>query len=262
VLTKSAIPVTGTGAEVEDQVAIEAGAEVATEVVRIGLIIAILIAPGGRHRARPALALTLLTTKVILTPNDLIHKVPLDLQIFTTAVAQIRIDPLRQPEIGPPILLHPSTEKPPGFAETSHQTDLLQNDKGLEVLPHVDAGALCLHHVQTSGRQEIEALHSGNEVAGTRLVVVRDEDLLEEVVTAVEKTAVAPNLRGQEDLGHLSMIGDSTFHLTVDLVPLVVTTTGTTIATTDLTIGQLRGIPFTQIQDSLHPLTPQGAIRQ
>jgi hypothetical protein len=115
---------TGTGAEVEDQVAIEAGAEVATEVVHTGLIIAILIAPGGRHRARPALALTLLTTQVILLQSDLILKVLLDLQISTAAVAQIRTDQHHQQEIGTPILLRPSIEKPPGFAETSHQTAL------------------------------------------------------------------------------------------------------------------------------------------
>jgi hypothetical protein len=125
----------------------------------------------------------------------------------------------------------------------------------------VDVVAPCLHHVKIFPKtvtQETEALHSGNEVVGTRLAVVRDEDLLGEVGTAVEKTAVAQNYRGREDLGHQSMIGDLILHLTVDLVPLVVTT----IATTDLTIGQTHGIPFARIQGSPYPLTPQGAIRQ
>jgi len=62
VLTKSVILATGRDAEVEDQAVIEAEVEVVTEVVRIGQITAISIARDGRHRARPALALTLLTT--------------------------------------------------------------------------------------------------------------------------------------------------------------------------------------------------------
>lgn len=61
-LTQTVIPVTGRDGEVEGQAAIEGETEAVTEAVHIGLITAISIAPGGRHHARPALALTLLTT--------------------------------------------------------------------------------------------------------------------------------------------------------------------------------------------------------
>lgn len=61
-LTQTAIPVTGRDAEVEGQAATEGETEVVTAAVRIGPITAISIARGGRHHARPALALTLPTT--------------------------------------------------------------------------------------------------------------------------------------------------------------------------------------------------------
>jgi hypothetical protein len=258
-------PVTEKDAEVEAQAVIEAGVEVVIEAVRTGLIIAILIARGGRHRARPASALTLLTTKAILRQNFLIRKAPLDLQIFTTIVAPIRTALHHRQVIGMPILLHPSTEKPPCSAETNHRTDLHQNDKGLEVLLRVDTVDPCLRNVQTSPiteREETEALLSGNEVAGIRVVVLPEEGLLDEVGTAVEKTVVGQISRGREDLDHPFMIGNSILHPTDDLVPLVVRTTVTTIATTDLTIAQTRGIPFNRIQGFLYPLTPPGMILQ
>lgn len=56
------IPVTGRDEGAEGQAAIEGETEVVTEAVHIGPITAISIARGGRHHARPALALTLLTT--------------------------------------------------------------------------------------------------------------------------------------------------------------------------------------------------------
>lgn len=56
------IPATMTDVEVEALAAIEAEAEVVIEVVHIGPTTAISIAQDGRHRARPALDLTLLTS--------------------------------------------------------------------------------------------------------------------------------------------------------------------------------------------------------
>ena len=58
----SVIPAMARDAGVEGQAAIEAEAEDVIEAVRIGLTTAISIGLGGRHRARPALALTLLMT--------------------------------------------------------------------------------------------------------------------------------------------------------------------------------------------------------
>lgn len=60
--TRIVNPVTGRDGEVEGQAAIEGETEVATEAVHIGPITVISIVRGGRHHARPALALTLLTT--------------------------------------------------------------------------------------------------------------------------------------------------------------------------------------------------------
>jgi len=188
---------------------------------------------------------------VILLQGDLILRFPLDLRVSTTVAAQIRTNPYHREVIGTPILLRPSIENPPGFAETSHQTVLRQNDKGLEVLLRVDAVAPCLRHVQpfpSTGREETEALHLGNEVAGIRAVVLLDDDPLDVVGTAVEKTVVVQNSRDREDLGHRFMIGDSILHPTAGLVLLMVRTTVTTIATTDLTIGQTPGIPLDLIQ--------------
>jgi hypothetical protein len=76
--------VTGTGAEVEGQAVIEEEVEGVIEVAHIGPITAILTDPDGRHRARPALALALLTALVILHQIDLLLEVPLDLPPSTT----------------------------------------------------------------------------------------------------------------------------------------------------------------------------------
>lgn len=58
----SVTPATARGVGAEGQAVIEAEAEDVIEVVRIGPTTATSIDLGGRHRARPALALTLRTT--------------------------------------------------------------------------------------------------------------------------------------------------------------------------------------------------------
>lgn len=167
--------------------------------------------------------------------------------------------------IGTPILLHPSIEKvPPGFAEPSHQTAPRSNDRELEVPHLVGVVALCLRNVQTSlgkGNHGTEALHTENEAVGIKAVVLPEEDLLGEVATDVEKTAVDQTSLGPEDLGHQDTSGDSLLRPTDDLVPLEATTMAIITAIMDLIIGPAQGIPFNQHPNSPQLLIPQGATR-
>jgi hypothetical protein len=251
---------------VEDKAAIEAEAEVVIEVVLIGPITATSMVPDGRHRARPALALILLTTLAILVLSDLILQVPLNHRISTTAADQISTDFHHPLVIGTPILPHPTIETLLDSTETSQPMVLLLKGKELEVPPLADGVVLCLRD-QTSHNTEkegTEALHIGSVAAETKAAV-----LLDEVGSAVEKTAANLHSPGRVDLGHRATSEGSILHLTDDPVRLVVTTTvittptmAMTAVTTDLTIGQPRDILFNHILSSPQPLTPQGAIQQ
>ncbi|KAI2710729.1 hypothetical protein DTO013E5_6018 [Penicillium roqueforti] len=210
----------GSHGEVEGQAAIEGETEVVTEAAHIGPITAISIAWGGRHHARPALALTLLTAWVISLQIDLLLEVLLHL-----------------PVTGMPILLDLLTEKTPVFEETSQQPDLHRNGKGLEAHHRVAVVALSLPRVQITpiiGISGIEAPHSRNEVAATKVVVLQGEDHHAGAGTVVEKTVVVQTSHAREGLDHRFMNEGSVLRLIDGLAPLVVTIT----ATTDLTIGR------------------------
>lgn len=123
-----------------------------------------------------------------------------------------------------------------------------------------------LHHqvFLSTGKGGTEALHTGNEAAGVKVVVLPDGDLLAEVENVVEKTAIDQNLPDREGLGHQSPRID--LRPTDVLIRLVVATTATamviTTAITDPTIGPVRGTPLSQIQNSPQSLKLQGATRQ
>lgn len=124
----------------------------------------------------------------------------------------------------------------------------------------------CLHNqvFPSTGTEGTEALHTGKEAVEIKVVVLPDGGLLDEVENVVEKTAIDQNLPDREDLGHQSLRID--LRPTDVLIRLVVATTATTMvittAITDPTIGPVRGIPLSPIQNSPQPLRLQGATRQ
>lgn len=154
-----------------------------------------------------------------------------------------------------------STEKPPVLEETSHQPDLHRNGKGLEVPHRVAVVALFLPSVQITpitGISGIEALHSRNEEAATKVVVLRDEDHPDGAGTVVEKTVAVQIFHVQEDLDHRFMNEGFILRPIDGLVPLVMII----IATTDLTIARTHGTLYgLQPRDTQHRLAGQDVIR-
>lgn len=139
-----------------------------------------------------------------------------------------------------PILLDLLTEKTPVFEETSQQPDLHRNGKGLEAHHRVAVVALSLHSDQITpitGISGIEALHSRNEEAATKAVVLRDEDHHDGAATVVERTVAVQISHVQEDLGHRFMNEGFILRPIDGLVPLAMII----IAITDLTIGRTHG---------------------
>lgn len=113
----SVIPATGRDVEVEGQVVTGAGAEVVIEAVRIDPVTAPLIAR-GRHHARPALALILLTILAILLLSDCIIKPHPDLHLLTKVDAQNQTG-LHHPQVtGALILPDPLIGTAPASTET------------------------------------------------------------------------------------------------------------------------------------------------
>ena len=145
---------------------------------------------------------------------------------------------------GTPTFLDLSTEKPPVYEETRHQPDLHRNGKGLEA-PHREvAVVLFLHRIQITpitGTSGIEALlHSRNEVAATKVEVLREEDHHVGAVIVGGKTVVVQTSPVQEGLGHRFMNEDFILRPIDGLVPLAVTIT----ATMGLTIDRTHGTPY------------------
>jgi hypothetical protein len=164
---------------------------------------------------------------------------------------------------GTPTVPDLSTEKPPVFEETRHQRDLHRNGKGLEAPHHEVAVALFLHRVQITpitGISGIEALlHSRNEVAATKVVVLREEDHRAGAGTVGGKTDVVQTSPVQEGLGHRFMNEGFILRPIDGLVPLVVTIT----ATMGLTIDRTHGTPYDlQPQDTLNHLAGQDVIQR
>lgn len=163
---------------------------------------------------------------------------------------------------GTPTLPDLLTEKPPVLEETNHQPDLHRNGKGLEALHRVAVVALSLRRVQitpTTGISGIEALHSRNEVAATKAVVLRDEDHRDGAGTAVEKTVAVQIFHVQEDLDHRFMTEGFILRPIDCLVPLGMTI----IASTDLTIVRTHGTPYDlQPRNTQHRLAGHGVIRR
>lgn len=156
-----------------------------------------------------------------------------------------------------------STEKPPVFEETRHQPDLHRNGKGLEAPHHGVAVALFLHRVQITpitGISGIAALlHSRNEVAATKVVVLPEEDHHAGAGTVGGKTVAVQTSPVQEGLGHRYMNEGFILRPIDGLVPLVVTIT----ATMGLTIDRTHGTPYDPgPQDTLNPLAGQDVIQR
>jgi hypothetical protein len=109
-----------------------------------------------------------------------------------------------------------STEITQVLDETSHLQVLHPNANELEVPLRVAADLPSLHSQVTAStaKDETEALHSRNVVAGSRAVVAPGEDRLEEVGIVVEKTATVQIFHAPEDPDHQFMIGDFIHRLT------------------------------------------------
>ncbi|KAJ5165500.1 uncharacterized protein N7500_007330 [Penicillium coprophilum] len=113
---------------------------------------------------------------------------------------------------------------------------------GLEASHHIAAVAISPRRVQTTRitvKDRTEALHSRNEVAAPKVVVLPGEDHHAGAGTVEEKTVVVQKSHVLEDPGHQLMNEGFILRLIDGLVPLVVTIT----ATTDLTIDRTHGTP-------------------